>query len=174
MWSTLLILVGTLAAAFWICCSCLNAENSIKHGDIIKTSQRLRLKNRNKTWSHFNIHLSALRLLGSVCLGMLGFLAEFGDVLDHLWRCAGNNTHFLWQDNNNVIITTTTLSVFPPTCLKASPSSSLPAFWASFSKAADLLALFFTLIRQDSRQTSRRKTSRPKRAMMATYSDSSL
>ena len=58
--------------------------------------------------------------------------------------------------------------VVPPTCLKASPSSSLPAFWANFSRAAALLALFFTLIRQDSRQTSRRKASRPNRAMMAT------
>lgn len=60
------------------------------------------------------------------------------------------------------------------TCLKASPSFSFPAFCASFSRAAALLALFFTLIRQDSRHTSRRKTSRPSKAMMVTYRVSSL
>lgn len=168
MWSTWLILVRALAAAFWKSCSCLNAENSIKNGDTIKTSQRCSFMNSNITHPYFNVHLSALRFLCIVCLGML---AEFGDVLDHLWRWTQKKLVIHYIEIHVII---TTLSVVPPTCLKASPSSSLPAFWAIFSRAAALLALFFTLIRQDSRQTSRRKTSRPNKAMMATYRVSSL
>lgn len=169
MWSTWLILVRALAAAFWKSCSCLNAENSIKNGDTIKTSQRCSFMNSNITHPYFNVHLSALRFLCIVCLGML---AEFGDVFDHLWRWTQKKLVIHYIEIHVIIITT--LSVVTPTCLKASPSSSLPAFWAIFSRAAALLALFFTLIRQDSRQTSRRKTSRPNKAMMATYRVSSL
>ncbi len=84
MWSTFLVLVRTLAAAFWISCSCLNAENSIKM-EILLNLQRLCFK-RNITCPYFNVHLSALRFLCVVCLGMLRLLTEFGNVFDHLWR----------------------------------------------------------------------------------------
>lgn len=37
------------------------------------------------TYTYFNVHLSALRFLCVVSLGMLWFLTELGDVLHHLW-----------------------------------------------------------------------------------------
>lgn len=141
-----------------------------KNCKIIKTSQKLSFQRKiphiltlmstSVLWD-FSV-LSAWECLDS-SLSLVMFFTTCEDA-------DRNNCHSLYQDSSSLCQT----CIYPPTCLKASPSSSLPAFLASFSRAAALLALFFTLIRQDSRQTSRRKTSTPKRAMMATYSDSSL
>lgn len=70
-----------------------------KNGDTIKTSQRRSFMNSNITRPYFNVHLSALRFLCIVCLGML---AEFGDVLDHLKIDTKKTTsHSLHRDTHH-------------------------------------------------------------------------
>lgn len=64
----------------------------------------------NNTFPYFNIHLSALWLLRVVSLGMLGFLAHFGDVLDHLWRRTQSRTcHYIRA--HSILMLFITLSV---------------------------------------------------------------
>lgn len=133
---------------------------------MVKTAQRRPPIASCLTDPYFNIHLGALGLLRSFGLGML---AELGDVLDHLNGRKGNG-----QSPRTGVGLAGDRSGVHLTCLKASPSFSFPAFCAIFSRAAALLALFLTLMRQDSRHTSRRKTSRPSKAMMVTYRVSSL
>lgn len=143
-----------------------------KNGDIIKTSE----------WFHFQRETSHVLALMSTsvlwdfsvlsaweCLESSLSLVMFFTTCDK----ASNTSHYqnIYYYHHHHSVSSVCV---PPTCLKASPSSSLPAFWAIFSRAAALLALFFTLIRQESRQTSRRNASRPSRAIIATYSVSSL
>lgn len=52
-----------------------------KNGDIVKSSSWNMFLYSCIIFAYFDIHLSALRFLCSVCLGLL---AEFGDVLHHL------------------------------------------------------------------------------------------